>query len=200
MSCLDMPSFPFARRAGGLLAWALAGGLVSASASAASAPHPEPDTAALLGLEHAPLQMGEPVAPGQRCRSAGAGGLYERDRPLTGWLFGLYNCDDRVIYTLEREIGLDSQRRQRIVDALAIPGASFTGAGRKGQVSVVAPTGDICAYGGRPQADVVVTLHWNSRNRVTARNGIVQAWRFNTQRGRIEPTSTRGIVCVRPTP
>lgn len=144
--------------------------------------------------------MGELVAPGQRCQSAGAGSLYERDRPLTGWLFGLYNCDDRMIYTLEREIGTDDQRRQRIVDALAVPGASFTGAGRSGQVSVVAPTGDICAYVGRPQADVLVALRWNSRDRVTARNGILQAWRFNTQRGRIEPTSTRGIVCVNPAP
>ena len=145
-----------------------------------------------------PLQTGEPVATGQRCRSAGAGELYERDRPLTGWLFGLYNCDDRMIYTLEREIGTNGQRRQRILDALAILGASFSNAGRDGHMCVVAPTGDICAYGDRPQADVVVTLHWNSRDRVTARNGILQAWRFNTQRGRIEPTSTRGIVCMRP--
>jgi hypothetical protein len=195
-----MFGFPFARCVGGLLAWALAGGLVPESACAASARHLEPDSAALVGLEHAPLQTGEPVATGQRCRSAGAGGLYERDRPLTGWLFGLYNCDDRMIYTLEREIGTGSQRRQRILDALAIPGASFSNAGRDGHISVVAPTGDICAYGGRPQADVVVALHWNSRDRVTARNGILQAWRFNTQRGRIEPTSTRGIVCVRPRP
>jgi hypothetical protein len=155
---------------------------------------------ALFGLEHAPLLQGQPVAPGHHCLSAGAGALYERDRHLAGWLFGLYNCDDRMIYTLEREIGTDSQRRQRIVDALAIPGASFTSAGRNGQVSVIAPVGDICAYEGRPQADVIVTLHWNSRDRVTERNGIQQAWRFNTQRGRIEPTSTRGIVCVRPAP
>lgn len=195
-----MPAFPFARCAGGLLACALAGGLVSASAGTARAPHPDRDAAGLLGLEHAPLQTGEHVAPGQRCHSAGAGGLYERERPITGWLFGLYNCDDRMIYTLEREIGSDGQRRQRIVDSLAIPGASFTDAGRNGQVSVVAPTGDICAYRGRPQADVIVALRWNSNDRVTARNGVLQAWRFDTQRGRIRSASTRGLVCVRPTP
>lgn len=193
----------WARCSGGLLAWVLAGSLIPASAGAPGAPLPpaqDPDATALLGLEHTPLLMGEPIVPGQRCHAEGASGLYEGQRPITGWLIGQYNCDDRVIFTLEREIGTDSQRRQRIVDALAIPGASYTESEGKRHVSWAGPGGDVCAYVGRPQFDVVVTLRWNSRKRVTARNGILQAWRFNTQRGRIEPTSTRGIVCVDPAP
>ena len=144
--------------------------------------------------------MDEPVGRGERCRGAGAGELYVGEQRITGWLFGQYICNDRVIFTLEREIGTDAQRRQRIVDALAIPGASYSGAGGKRGVSWAGPGGDVCAHVDRPPSDLIVTLRWNSRNRVTARNGILQAWRFNTQRGRIEPTSTWGIVCVNPAP
>ena len=189
--------------AGGLLVSALAGSLIPASAGAASAPPPltpDPDTTALLGLEHAPLLMGEPIAPGERCYGAGAGGLYEDERRITGWLIGQYNCDDRAVFTLEREIGTDGRRRQRIVDALAIPGSSYSGTGRKPHVSWAVSGDGVCGRGSGPQSSMIVALRWNSRDRVTARNGVLQAWRFNTQRGRIEPTSTRGIVCVNPAP
>ena len=144
--------------------------------------------------------MGEPVAPGERCYGAGAGGLYEGERRITGWLIGQYNCDDRAVFTLEREIGTDGQRRQRIVDALAIPGSSYIGTGGKQRVSWEVSGDGVCGRGSGPQSSLIVALRWNSRDRVTARNGVLQAWRFDTQRGRIEPTSTRGIVCVNPAP
>jgi hypothetical protein len=194
----------WARCAGGLLVWALAVNLPPANADAPSAPLPEandPGLTALLGLEHTPFRMDDPVGPDARCRNAGAGDLYERGRRIPGWEIGQYNCDDLAVFTLEREIGTQTNRSHlRIVDALAIPGSSYSGTGRKPHVNWAVSGDGVCGRGSGPQSSMIVALRWNSRDRVTARNGVLKAWRFNTQRGRIEPTSTRRIVCVNPAP
>lgn len=192
------------RWASGLVAWALASSLALAGAGAPGVPPQngmDPDLTALLGLVHPPFRMDDPVGPDARCRNAGAGDLYERDQRIPGWEIGQYNCDDRVIFTLEHEIGApNDSSRLRIVDGLVVPGATYSGTGRKPRVSWAVSGDGVCGYASAPQSSVIVALQWNSRHRVTARNGILKAWRFNTQSGRIEPTSTRGIVCVNPAP
>ena len=199
MSCLDMRTPHWRRYAAGLLAFALASSLTAARANAPSAPTSDAmdsDLRELLGLEHAPFRMDDPVGPDARCRNAGASDLYERRRQVPGWEIGQYNCDDRVVFTLERHIGMaNGSSRLRIIDALIVRGATYTRTGSQSHLSWAGPGNGVCSHEDRPPSDLIVTLRWNSRNRITARNGILQAWRFNTQRGRIEPTSTRGIVC-----
>jgi hypothetical protein len=197
MSCLEMLSSHLSRYAAGIVALALA----SPTPASASAPNAstsgvtDSDLKELVGLEHTPFRMDDPVGPDARCRNAGASDLYERPRQMPGWEIGQYNCDDRVVFTLERQIGTPNSSRLRVIDALIVPGATYSSAGSRPHLSWAGPGSGVCSHADRPPSDVIVTLRWDSRNRATARKGIVQAWRFNTQRGRIEPTSTRGIVC-----
>lgn len=199
MSCLDMLTSHLSRYATGIVALALASSLTTAGASAPNATTSgvtNSDLRELVGLEHTPFRMDDPVGPDARCRNAGASDLYERRRRMPGWEVGQYNCDDRVVFTLERQIGTpNGSSRLRIIDALIVPGTTYSRAGSKPHLSWAGPGSGVCSHADRPPSDVIVTLRWDSRNRATARKGIVQAWRFNTQHGRIEPTSIRGIVC-----
>lgn len=204
MSCLDMLTSHLSRYVAGILAFAFASSLTQARTNAPSAPASEvtdSDLRELLGLEHTPFRMDDPVGPDARCRNAGASDLYERRRQVPGWEVGQYNCDDRVVFTLERQIGTpNGGSRLRIIDALIVPGATYPRAGSKPHLSWAGPGSGVCSHTDRPPSDVIVTLRWDSRNRATAAKGIMQAWRFNTQRGRIEPTSARGIVCEKVPP
>ena len=101
--------------------------LLAAAAAASAAPVAvDGEIASLRGHRHTAYNLGEPVRPHAHCRSAGAGELYEQGRPVAGWEVGRYNCDGRVVVTLEREDEPQfGKPRMRIVDVLTVPGASF---------------------------------------------------------------------------
>lgn len=172
-----------------------------AAAAISAAPHAvDEEIASLRGHRHTAYNLGEPVRPDAHCRSAGAGDLYERGRPVAGWEVGRYNCDGKVVVTLEREAEPQfGKPRMRIVDVLTVPGASFRRRAGKRHVGWTVDDG-VCGRSSEPTASLVVTMRWNARDEATAGDGVVQAWRFNTQRERIEPTSTHGIACMNPVP
>lgn len=175
--------------------------LLAAAAAINAAPHAvEEEIASLRGHRHTAYNLGEPVRPDAHCRSAGAGDLYERGRHVAGWEVGRYNCDGKVVVTLEREAEPQfGKPRMRIVDVLTVPGASFRRRAGKRHVGWTVDDG-ICDRGGQASSSLVVTMRWNARGEATAYDGVVQAWRFNTQQQRIEPTSTHGIACMNPVP
>jgi hypothetical protein len=158
------------------------------------------EIASLRGHRHTAYNLGEPVRPDARCRSAGAGVLYEGGRPVTGWEVGRYDCDGRVVVTLEREAEPQfGKPRMRIVDVLTVPGAGFRRAAGKRHIAWTVDDG-ICDRRGQAPSSLVVTMRWNARDEASSGDGVVRAWRFNTQRERIEPVSTRGIACFNPVP
>lgn len=175
--------------------------LLAAAAAASAAPVAvDGEIASLRGHRHTAYNLGEPVRPHAHCRSAGAGELYEQGRPVAGWEVGRYNCDGRVVVTLEREAEPQfGKPRMRIVDVLTVPGASFRRIAGKRHLSWTVDDG-ICGRGEQASSSLVVTMRWNARDEATAGDGVVRAWRFNPQRERIEPASTHGIACMNPVP
>lgn len=175
--------------------------LLAAAATIGAVPDTvDEEIASLRGHRHTAYNLGEPVRPDAHCRSAGAGNLYEQGRPVAGWEVGRYNCDGKVVVTLEREAEPQfGKPRMRIVDVLTVPGASFRRTAGKRQLSWTVDDG-ICDRDSQASASLVVTMRWNARDEASAGDGVVRAWRFNRQRERIEPTSTRGIACTNPVP
>ena len=171
-----------------------------AAALGAAPPAVAEEIATLRGHRHTAYNLGEPVRPDAHCRSAGAGNLYEQGRPVAGWEVGRYNCNGKVVVTLEREAEPQfGKPRMRIVDVLTVPGASFRRTAGKRQLGWTMDDG-ICDRNGHTSSSLVVTMRWNARDEATAYDGVVRAWRFNTQRERIEPTSIHGIACMNPVP
>ncbi len=173
--------------------------LLAAATISAAPTAVDDEIASLRGHQHTAYNVGEPVRPDGHCRSAGAGALYERGHPVAGWEVGRYDCEGKVVVTLEREASPQfGKPRMRIVDVLTVPGASFRMHGKRQQSWTV--DDGVCGRRGDPSSSLIVTLRWNSRDEATAHDGVRQAWRFDTRRERIKPASTGDIVCLNPVP
>lgn len=183
-------------------------GLVGAQATPAAQagasdgmPIPEPGSAAeahaLVGWEYRLAIEGTRIKPGLSCLEGGGSSLDSGGKEVPGWRAMTFDCDDHVTLALGRERvdGRDNATYIRIVDAVALPGATVSATlHHKPGLAFTGPDNN-CKLDGRHNRNLVVTMRRVQREWLTWRNGLVAAWTYDLERGRIVPVPIKRVTC-----
>lgn len=100
-----------------------------------------------------------------------------------------FRCDDQR--SMQVLLKFESSDQAQILDALLLPKLE------KGEEFML--SGD-CELKGSPAPFFVAIAKLGAREKVSWKTGVRAAWFPNLKTGKIEPLSTRNIVCYRPTP
>lgn len=100
-----------------------------------------------------------------------------------------FRCDDQR--SMQVLLKFESSDQTQILDALLLPKLE------KGEELML--SGD-CELTGKPVPFFVAIAKLGPREKVNWKTGVRAAWLPNLKTGKIEPLSTRNIVCYRPTP
>lgn len=152
---------------------------------------------ALIGWEYRSAVQGSRIKPGLSCLVGGGGPLERNGKPVPGWNAMTFDCDDHITLALGRERvdGRDNETYIRIVDAVALPGATVGATlHHKPGLSIIGTDND-CKLDGRHNPNLVVTMRRVQREWLTWRNGLVAAWTYDLERGRIVPVSIKRVTC-----
>lgn len=172
----------------------------AASAHAtASTPAPgSPDEAkALIGWEYLTTPQGNLIKPGLSCRVDGDGPVTDRGNDVPGWRAMTYDCDGRIIVAIGREWRdtAMSRIRVKVVDAVALPGATVGATlHHKPGLAIIGRGGD-CELDGRQNPNLVATMRRVKREKLTWRNSLVAAWVVDIDHERIVPVPIKRVVC-----
>jgi hypothetical protein len=178
-------------------AWLAVGVLLwSASASAATPIKPDRIVGDLIGAEYIG-QPGRPDIPG--CTSHLASSVSVQGTS-TDFSYQLMRCGDQQILVLERLIEMSgSYPRLRVVDAIILPPFKSDATEFQPKVRQIVGSGD-CTLDGSRDREILALVKWGKGNRITSRNGVIAAWGFDLEAGKITRLDTSRIVCEKPTP
>ena len=126
--------------------------------------------------------------PSDQCKSLG-GSVLQSDEN-----FGIssFMCDGRELELLEQFINKSAKTNKvKILDALLLP---------KHKPGELLMWPGECELNGKTDTDFLVFARLGRREKVTWKNGVRAAWRFNAETGKIEELSTKNIVCWKQTP
>jgi len=135
--------------------------------------------------------------PGLSCLVGSDTSVARRGEPVAGWRAMAFDCDDHITLALGRERvdERDNEAYIRIVDAVALPGATVGATlHHKPGLSIIG-TDNECKLDGRHNPNLVVTMRRVQREWLTWRNGLVAAWTYDLERGRIVPVPIKRVTC-----
>jgi hypothetical protein len=168
-------------------------------ALALAAPPAKPNqiARAVIGAEYVSAPN-RPNAPG--CTHRGGSVISAQDVP-TDFSYQLMSCGSQWVLALEQLVGRVDNKwpRLRILDATALP--SFKSNATESQLHVrqIVNSGD-CTLDGRRDRTMLVLVRWGKGDRITSRNGVITAWGFDLEAGKIILLDTSRIECEKPTP
>ncbi len=88
--------------------------------------------------------------------------------------------------------------RYRILDAIVLPKFDPDATSRDNKSRQLALGGMMCEFDGSLEIDMRVLVRWGGRERVTAKNGVLAAWGYDLEKGKIIPLDISRIVCEKP--
>lgn len=123
-----------------------------------------------------------------RCKYLARFDLQRQQRQLHGLSAHALRCHGSNLIVLT---SLTEGGGNRILDALTLPRL------KRGE-SLIYP-GD-CELDGNSDTDFFAVVRFGQRESVNRKTGVRAAWVANPETGKIQPLSTRHVVCWRPTP
>jgi hypothetical protein len=135
------------------------------------------------------------------CTDAGGGALADGPTQVDGWYYGNLYCHEKPVLTLTKVIGrVGDLPRWRIADAIAIPAYEPPGsAGGPGTLQIMG-TGPCTFDGSHDEYIVALVREGKRQKRNGEREDVAYAWRFDLQREKIVPVSTKRVGCVHDEP
>jgi len=116
----------------------------------------------------------------------------------TGFGYSIVRCGRDRLLVLDKIIGEeDGQPRVRILDAIVLPKFDRYDAENEKKSKQLSPNG-ICMLDGHGDTSMQVLLRWGGHKRVTSKNGVLAAWGFNVEKGKIIRLDISRIVCEEP--
>ncbi len=123
--------------------------------------------------------------------------MYEGGRSLDAEFGAIFiRCGKDYLLILDQTIGEENRwPRNRILDAIVLPKFDryFTSDNNK----QIWPDGP-CELKGRSGTRMEVLLRWGKHERITAKNGVLAAWGYDLEKGKIIPLDISRITCEKP--
>ena len=169
--------------------------------SVASATQATANTAGLaekmIGHVYTAVASNKPFPGFPDCFDEGGSVIYA-DKKATDFGESVIRCGKVRVLILDVRIGgSDRQPSNRIVDAIVLPPFSRRATWRDGR-SVQLWENGFCTLDGDIDPSIRVLLRWGRHHRVTSKTGVMAAWGFDIERGRIVSIDPSRVECDRP--
>jgi hypothetical protein len=132
--------------------------------------------------------------------SDGGGSIISANHVPTDFSYQFMKCGPQRLLVLEELVGMmDNFPHLRIIDAIPLPPFKSDATESQLHVRQIVNAGD-CTLDGRRDRTMLVLVKWGRGDRITARNGVITAWGFDLEAGKIIQFDTSRIECEKPTP
>jgi len=166
-------------------------------ATLASASDPAEIVKKMIGYEYTfvyPITSSEDPLPGLGdCVDEGGGMVGDT---ADGFGASIIRCGKNRLLVLDRTVSQENGRlRNRILDAIVLP--KYDRYGTSNNNKELLPNG-MCTFDGDYKKDMRVLVRFGKRERITSKNGVLTAWGFDLEKGKIIKLDTSHIVCEQP--
>jgi hypothetical protein len=160
----------------------------------------EDEAQALIGLEFNLAAPGARYADHLSCTDRGGGAISIDGALSDRWSSAEALCQGRVVLMLVRAEGDEQPVKgtRKIVDAVALPPVQTGQPYRNKPGALWLFTPEECVLDGKGGTSFFALVRWTAKSRIDFRHGLVKAWGYDTQHGRIVPIAPRRVSCRHP--
>ncbi|MDR2881150.1 MAG: hypothetical protein LBV29_04545 [Azoarcus sp.] len=145
----------------------------------------------LIGYEYTATR--DPLPGLGDCVDEGGGSILNSDE----FGFAIIRCGKNRLLALSTSKA-SRLPHYRILDAIVLP--KFDRHYTSDNDKQLLPGGTTCELDGSLETDMQVLVRFGKRERVTSKNGVLAAWGYDLEKGKIIPLDISRITCEKPTP
>ncbi|MDR0776593.1 MAG: hypothetical protein LBE81_08145 [Azonexus sp.] len=111
--------------------------------------------------------------------------------------YAIIRCGKDYFLTLGRG-KVSSLPHYHILDAIVLPKHDYYATSRDNKSKQLVLGRMMCEFDGDSETEMLVLLRWGKQERVTSKNGVLAAWGYDLEKGKIISLDISHIVCEKP--